>query len=392
MRLNKAEGLLKSRNLEDAAAAAGEVLGDTDLLARAAFIRGKALATGLMDRVLDEEQNDPLPEEFRESYRLFKLAARLDPDYADAKEHIEKMKGIFQVLPGDYCEPNHDYPLDVIIVGAGASGVGMGLMLTRTFGFDRERVLIVERGAKPGETFRNWPEEMRFISPSFNHQGWTDSFDLNSVAFGTSPAFTLGVEHPSGEQYAKYLCELANAGKLNVMTNTEVKAVHPQDEGGFLVDVSSSVHASGTLGARFVIWAAGEFQYPKAPEPLFPGSDLCLHNSAVKSWKKLNGDDFVVIGGYESGMDACYNFASCGKRCTVIASTACWRTTTDDPSTELAPYTMERVRKALSMETPRSFSHRCECLKSSRLMAAGMLCTLAGVSQKRAKVIFIAFR
>ena len=42
-----------------------------------------------------------------------------------------------------------------------------------------------------GESFRLWPKEMRFISPSFNQQGWTKSFDLNSVAYGTSPAFTL---------------------------------------------------------------------------------------------------------------------------------------------------------------------------------------------------------
>ena len=35
-----------------------------------------------------------------------------------------------------------------------------------------------------------------------------------------------------------------------------------------------------------------------------------------------------------------------------MASTAYWRVTTDDPSTELAPYTAERVRKALATPTP----------------------------------------
>ena len=54
----------------------------------------------------------------------------------------------------------------------------------------------------------------------------------------------------------------------------------------------------------------------------------------------------MVIGGYESGMDAAYNIACCGKKCTVVSSTAFWRVTTDDPSTELAPYTAERVREA----------------------------------------------
>merc|ERR1712078_968043 len=98
--------------------------------------------------------------------------------------------------------------------GAGASGVGMGLMLSRTFDLDPKRVLIVERGEEAGESFRRWPKEMRFISPSFNNQGWTASFDLNSVAFETSPAYSLGAEHPTGAEYAKYLDGLATQGEL----------------------------------------------------------------------------------------------------------------------------------------------------------------------------------
>ena len=94
-----------------------------------------------------------------------------------------------------------------------------------------------------------------------------------------------------------------------------------------------------------MIWAAGEFQYPRANTELFPGSELCMHNSSVRSWKTLPGDDFVVIGGYESGMDAAYNLATCGKSCTVVSSTAFWHVTTEDPSTELAPYTVSWASK-----------------------------------------------
>ena len=37
-------------------------------------------------------------------------------------------------------EPNHDAPLDVIIVGAGAAGIGVAIALTKTFGLDSQRV------------------------------------------------------------------------------------------------------------------------------------------------------------------------------------------------------------------------------------------------------------
>ena len=117
--------------------------------------------------------------------------------------------------------------LDVVIVGAGAAGVGCALMLTKTFGLDASRVVVVERGDEVGATFRRWPAEMRFISPSFNMQGWTRSFDLNSVAFGTSPAFSLHEQHPSGDQYADYLNALAESSQLRVRTRTEVTSVRP---------------------------------------------------------------------------------------------------------------------------------------------------------------------
>ena len=221
--------------------------------------------------------------------------------------------------------------LDVIIVGAGAAGVGCALMLTKTFGLDASRVLLIERGESVGETFRRWPAEMRFISPSFNQQGWTSSFDLNSIAHGTSPAYSLHTEHPSGNEYADYLNALAIAAELRVRTMTEVVSVQAEGvKGGpplFSVGVSATskpfhesriLHSKpGVLAgkekggksccapranfekltARYVVWAAGEFQYPADSSSTVAGAELCMHNSLVRSWANLPGDDFVLIGG-----------------------------------------------------------------------------------------------
>ena len=58
------------------------------------------------------------------------------------------------------------------------------------------------------------------------------------MAYGTSPAFTLHAEHPTGAQYANYLHTLATKAKLNVQCSTEVRAVRPLGGGeGFEVTV-----------------------------------------------------------------------------------------------------------------------------------------------------------
>ena len=44
-------------------------------------------------------------------------------------------------------------------------------------------------------------KKIRFITPSFTTNFW-EHMDLNSVAYGTSPAFTLETEHPTGKEYA----------------------------------------------------------------------------------------------------------------------------------------------------------------------------------------------
>eukprot|EP00912_Choanoflagellata_sp_UC4_P001894 UC4_evm1s1214 len=228
------------------------------------------------------------------------------------------------------------------------------------FSLNSKRVLIVDRGENVGETFRLWPKEMRFISPSFNQQGWTDSFDLNSIAYNTSPAHTIFAEHPSGEQYASYLQHVAEANSLNIQTKTEVLSIKSLDcAEGFAIEMAPTKSQSDiqkpfpkTIHCRYIIWAAGEFQYPKATEELFPGSEYCTHNSTIRSWGDLPGNNYIVIGGYESGMDAAVNLSKHGKNCTVISSTAFWNVATNDPSTELAPYTADRVRTACASKTP----------------------------------------
>ena len=223
---------------------------------------------------------------------------------------------------------------DVVIVGAGAAGVGMGCVL-RELGL--ERFVLLERD-QVGSSFGRWPREMRFISPSFTSNAF-GLLDLNAVALDTSPAYTLETEHPTGRQYARYLRSVATEFALPVRLGMDVETVEARRDGGFELLTSQ-----GRLRAQFVIWAAGEFQYPRlAP---FPGAEHCVHNSQVRSWKELKGDDFLIIGGYESGIDAAVQLCALGKRVRVIDGEEPWNRDDEDPSVVLSPYTLRRLRRA----------------------------------------------
>ena len=207
--------------------------------AKAMVDAGRALIRPIIDQVrrADEADDDALlpgRSDFKEAYNAFRLALVMDPENAAADKELKRIGVLMNTLLDETVVEDDDVAsdsstsatvvrgeeiqeesgsrsdtdADVVIVGAGAAGIGQAVSLIHTFGLDASRVKILERGEAIGTSFRQWPEEMRFISPSFNQAGWTNSFDLNSVAHGSSPAFSLHAQHPTGKQYADYLDEL----------------------------------------------------------------------------------------------------------------------------------------------------------------------------------------
>lgn len=219
---------------------------------------------------------------------------------------------------------------DVVIVGAGAAGVGCGVVL-RHLGI--ENFTLVDRD-NVGASFARWPAGMRFITPSFTGNAF-GSLDLNAVAPATSPAFTLKTEHPAGAEYARYLRGVAKHFELPVKRERDVQRIEPLGA-GFRIHTSG-----GPMRARFVIWAAGEFAYPRLNG--FPGAGHCIHNSRVPSWSGFSGE-VVVIGGYESGADAACHLAQAGNRVVVLDRASPWTVSDSDPSVALSPYTRDRMR------------------------------------------------
>ncbi|MEM9621123.1 MAG: NAD(P)/FAD-dependent oxidoreductase, partial [Pseudomonadota bacterium] len=221
---------------------------------------------------------------------------------------------------------------DVVVVGGGAAGVGVAVALQHA-GIDN--FVVLERH-QIGASFARWPAETRFITPSFP----TNSFgmiDLNSVAIGVSPGFSLEVEHPTGQEYARHLRAIADFFDIPVQEEINVTQVN-REGSDFRIDTSTT-----SWYARHVIWAAGEFQYPHLNG--FTGSELCRHTSTIASYAELEGDDFIIIGGYESGVDAAYHLSLYDKRVRLFDRRCPWQATSSDPSVALSPFTLERMRE-----------------------------------------------
>ena len=109
---------------------------------------------------------------------------------------------------------------DVVVVGAGAAGIGVSVALQDA---GVENFVVLERFTV-GAAFALWPEETRFITPSFPTNS-IGMLDLNSVAIGVSPAFGLEVEHPTGKEYAFHLNAIAAFRELPIQANTTVLRV-----------------------------------------------------------------------------------------------------------------------------------------------------------------------
>lgn len=228
--------------------------------------------------------------------------------------------------------------LDVVVVGGGAAGVGVAVALKQA---GVREFVVLERG-QVGASFRAWPRETRFITPSFPTNSMAFP-DLNAVAIGASPGWSMGEEHPTGRAYAQHLDRLVLHFKLPVVEGIGVERIEAQD-GLFRVQTDH-----GDLDARHVVWAAGEFMYPRL-DP-FPGARLCRHTATLPSYADLEGDEFLVIGGYESGVDAAYHLALRGARVQLLDAACPWEEEHSDPSIALSPFTQGRMREPSFVES-----------------------------------------
>ena len=246
-------------------------------------------------------------------------------------------------------QPKESARTSVLIVGAGPSGIGVATALKQAGVTDMQIIDAREIGA----SFLNWPHQMSLLTPSF-HSNSFGLTDLNAIDPETSPADYLRTQHPKGDQYAKYLKAVATYHELPVRTGVRVSAL--EKEGDQFIATTNQ----GDFFADIVVWATGQFFSPR--DQAFPGAELALHSSKVNDWKELEGDEFTVIGGYESGLDAALNLVDLGKTVCLHSRGEPWTSDDPDPSRSISPRTLDRLRDIL--QSPEK-SKKLELFKNS---------------------------
>lgn len=229
-------------------------------------------------------------------------------------------------------------PRDVIIVGAGPAGVGMATSL-RQAGI--QDVLVIDR-YEVGSSFLRWPAETVFITPSFYANPF-GAVDLNAISSDSSVALSSGREHPGGVAYAEYLSEVLADHQIPTLLFCHVDQVLLSSNGLYRLVTSNGE----TLECKALIWATGEFQFPE--RYVFDGSELCCHYADVMRWHDVKPAEYVIIGGYESAVDATVNLINNGSKVKMLtrsAPLAAGRHTTD-PSLTLSPFSQARLEEAL---------------------------------------------
>ena len=71
--------------------------------------------------------------------------------------------------------------------------------------------------------------------------------------------------------------------------NVHVKTADGAQEAASPEQETAGAQKTLMLRARFVVWAAGEFQYPRESSCKIVGTELCLHNSRVVRHRRPKG-------------------------------------------------------------------------------------------------------
>jgi putative flavoprotein involved in K+ transport len=179
---------------------------------------------------------------------------------------------------------------DVLVVGAGQSGLALGYHLQRR---GRE-VLLVDRNERIGDSWRARWDSLKLYSPASRDGLPGMRFPAGRTAY------------PTKDEMGDYLEAYAARFELPVRLRTEIGTL-TQEDGRFVA------HTGGSrIEAETVVVASGVFEKPYVPA--FAGElspDITqLHSSVYRNLAQLQDGPVLVVGASHSGADIAYEAAS----------------------------------------------------------------------------------
>ncbi|MGS0684281.1 flavin-containing monooxygenase [Nakamurella sp. GG22] len=182
---------------------------------------------------------------------------------------------------GSYVHPQ-DSVLDVLVIGAGQSGLAIGQQLQKR----GRSFLIVDAGPETGHVWRSrWDSLTLFTAARYS--------GLPGLPFPGDPA-----SYPAKDAVVQYLRDYATTFGLPIRHHTRVTSV-TRDGAGFAVHTDSEA-----FHATQVVVATGPFQIPVIPAVgTAIGPDIMqLHSSAYRNPDQLPDGPVLVVGAANSGV------------------------------------------------------------------------------------------
>ncbi|MEO8197842.1 MAG: NAD(P)-binding domain-containing protein [Thermoanaerobaculia bacterium] len=187
--------------------------------------------------------------------------------------------------------------VDLLVVGAGPTGIGLGAEAVRA-GLS---TLLVDRGPLVASLV-DYPAEMLFFTTR-------DRLEIAGVPFA------IPEDKPNRRQAVAYFQAVAAKYRLPLALHEDVESIQPASDGHFVV---SSRGRSGTVErrARAVAMASGYFCNPLRLG--VPGEDRPWVRNRYREPLSHFGESVVVVGGGNSGAEAALDLFRHGARVTLV--------------------------------------------------------------------------
>jgi monooxygenase len=209
--------------------------------------------------------------------------------------------------------PDPAEPLDVLIVGAGISGIGMAAHLVRKC--PGKRFAIIERRERPGGTW-----------DLFRYPGVRSDSDMFTLGYEFAP-WRHDRSIAGGEAILAYLGEVIEEyGLRRHMRFGQTVTSADWDSGAGLWTVRMADGA--TVAARFLFLGTGYYDYDKPHDAAIPGLDrfqgATLHPQFWPDDFDFAGRNIVVIGSGATAASLVPALASTAASVTLLQRTPSW--------------------------------------------------------------------